>query len=885
MSRWRPVTKTDPCPACGKYDWCAWTPDGKTLRCMRSENPPAGMRLQKTDADGGSLFVSINGHATSRRKPVGKPQRTDRTLDYPAEVVRLRSKLTPDRLDSLAAATGVPATAWTKLAPGWADPGDLRHLRAGGAGWSEAYPNGAFVFAEHRGDGGLVGVSLRAVDGRKGSPAGSTGSQRGLVLPVDLHDLADPVLIVEGASDVAACRAIGLAAVGRPSNRAGSADLATLLDGRTVLVVGERDGKPDGSWPGRDGAKAVTQQLAGRWGEPVAWTLPPGHAKDLRGWLQAKIAGGLQLDDAEAAHQAGVELLAVLKEAAKTVKPQKRTQADALVDLALSQFRLGRTDRGDAFAVAKDGPAVAMMFRGGKDGLRKKLARMFRQTSGKTPSASALGDALVALEGQALDADPEPVALRIAEVASDMSDNDSRDSSGNTLVLDLADPTGRAVVIRPDGWGLVDRSPVLFQRTALSGNLPEPAAVHEPAAFRELRDLLNVTADAWPLVVGWLVAAYFPTIPHPVLMLGGEQGTGKSTAAKLMINLIDPSPALLRSQPRDTEQWAISAAGSWVVCIDNVSYIASWWSDALCKAVTGDGWIRRKLYTDSDLAVLTFKRCVALTSIDAGALRGDLGDRLLLIDLERITEDRRRTEAELEAAYHAASPRLLAGLLSAVSRTLAVLPDVTLDTMPRMADFARVLAALDRACPELTEARALDLFMGQRERIAGDVVDADPVAAAVVKLIEQHGDWSGTPQELLDALSPAMEAGTTRPPKGWPTSPQGIGSAMKRVTPALRTVGIEVERGRDSGRQRNRRWTIRQTTPKGVPHVRTPGDPPPEGDRGDSDRSCGPNDSPGTDPTGPAQYRLEVQKSPVSDDADMSDNPLPASSGRLRVRI
>ncbi len=32
---WLPVTQRDPCPACGHSDWCAWTPDGKGLRCMR----------------------------------------------------------------------------------------------------------------------------------------------------------------------------------------------------------------------------------------------------------------------------------------------------------------------------------------------------------------------------------------------------------------------------------------------------------------------------------------------------------------------------------------------------------------------------------------------------------------------------------------------------------------------------------------------------------------------------------------------------------------------------------------------------------------------------------------------------------------------------------
>jgi hypothetical protein len=558
-----------------------------------------------------------------------------------------------------------------------------------------------------------------------------------------------------------------VAAVGRPSNAAGASDLADLLDGLDVLVVGERDGKPGGRWPGRDGAKAVARQLAGTWDEPVHWTLPAAHAKDIRAWLT-------EHPDAD-----GAALYASLEPATRQAKPTKRSTADRLVELAEERYRLGLTDSGEAFAVGRDGPSVAMLLRGGASALRANLARMYRQATGKPPNATALADAVVALEGKALDAQREPVALRVAG-----------GEGGAGVVLDLGEADGAAVVASGGSWRLANPSPVLFRRTALTGPLPEPAEnVSEPAALLELRNLLNVTDDAWPLVVGWLVASMLPDIPHPVLMLGGEQGTGKSTAARLIVGLVDPSPALLRSEPRDPEAWAMTAAGSWCVVIDNVSRIPSWWSDAICKAVTGDGWVRRKLYTDSDLAVLTYKRCVVLTSIDAGALRGDLGDRLMLVDLERIDDERRRTEAELDRAYTAARPRLLAGLLSAVARTLVVLPEVQLDQMPRMADFARVLAAVDRACPELTGGRSLELFAGQRKRIAADVVEADEVAAAVVGLVDsREGHWNGTAGDLLRDISP------DNPPKGWPANARAMSGRLKRVGPALRQVGIELHK-------------------------------------------------------------------------------------------
>ena len=50
-------------------------------------------------------------------------------------------------------------------------------------------------------------------------------------------------------------------------------------------------------------------------------------------------------------------------------------QAEQIVQLALSQYRIGQTETGDVFAVKRDGPNVALMFRGSSDALRSSLAK------------------------------------------------------------------------------------------------------------------------------------------------------------------------------------------------------------------------------------------------------------------------------------------------------------------------------------------------------------------------------------------------------------------------------------------------------------------------------------------------------------------------------
>lgn len=152
-----------------------------------------------------------------------------------------------------------------------------------------------------------------------------------------------------------------------------------------------------------------------------------------------------------------------------------------------------------------------------------------------------------------------------------------------------------------------------------------------------------------------------------------------------------------------------------------------------------------------------------------------------------------------QAAYVALRPKLFGAVLSAVGRTLAAMPSIRLQGMPRMADFARVLAAIDAACPELTGGKALELFIDQRRRVADEVIDGDAVALAILKLVKSmNGWWCGTADELLDGIRP------DRPPRGWPLSARGLSGRLRRTVPALRAAGLYVHFDRKSNKNRDR---------------------------------------------------------------------------------
>ena len=932
--RWRAVTRHEPCPACGGADWCAWTPEGDVLRCMRpgSGEPPAGMRKLGEDADGGTRYGPMNGSAGASGyrlpKPPSckvKPAGVDK-LDLPATLERLRSQLTDERLAELASSTGLPGEAWAKLRPGWCEAADLRLLKAGGAGWSDDYPAGTFAFAEHEGRGKPVGLSLRAMDGRKGSPSSAVGCKRGLIVPPGIAEASGPVLIVEGASDVAGCIALGIAAVGRPSNRGGASDLAELLDGiDDVLVVGERDAKEGGAWPGRDGAKAVASQLAGRWREPVSWTLPPTGVKDVREWHAAN-------PDADA----GV-LVAALKAAAKEVKPGKPPkQADAMVALAAEAELFhtpGDDGKGYATLTVPDPPEAAAAphaatdpiaadhadyadrpaqpsgsgfhretWRIGSAVFRRWLAARYYRATGKTPGGAAVEEAVSVLAGVAMHDGPTlPVAVRLAGSATGGDDD--------AVYLDLADAAWRVVRVTAESWQVIDGAdcPVRFIRRRGLLPLPEPV---RGGSLDELRDLVNVPDDDdWALVLGWLVSALRPEGPmdYPLLVVNGEAGSAKSTLSRYARSLIDPNVATLRTPPKDERDLAIAAKNAWALAFDNLSGIGNTMADAMCRLATGGGFGTRELYSDDEETLLDAKRPIIINGIDDLLGKADLASRALQLFLPPIPSDRRRAKRDLDATYERARPRVLGALLDAVSLAMANLADVDLPDLPRMADVAEWVVAAEPALG-LDPGTFTAAYADNREAATEQAIDGSPIGPVLVNLIDTITTpaWTGTTTELLQALIQRTGEGQ-RKARGWPGNAKALGNALRRLAPALRTAGYtiaeppRVGRGRDKrrewqmgreaqphqlGREGDQRSARSASTANG-PHDPDNADPP----RTVADRTPADADHPPHPRSAPEAVDIAPDGEPAAsaDHADRADRPMhdspKADVPRVRVRI
>jgi hypothetical protein len=206
---------------------------------------------------------------------------------------------------------------------------------------------------------------------------------------------------------------------------------------------------------------------------------------------------------------------------------------------------------------------------------------------------------------------------------------------------------------------------------------------------------------------------------------------------------------------------------------------------------------------------------VLLAGIEDVVSRGDLADRCIHITLSPIPEDQRRTERSLLGDFELAAPLILGAILDIISRALSILPTLTLTLarLPRMADFAVWGEAVCRAAG-YKEGEFLAAYSGNRRHASEAILDDSPVPTALKKLIFMSHKWEGTASELLDALALHVDD-KTRQSKRWPKSPRTMASAIRRLSPSLRVVGIEVEFSRDlHSRKIDIKWTAPQSSPE-----------------------------------------------------------------------
>lgn len=190
-----------------------------------------------------------------------------------------------------------------------------------------------------------------------------------------------------------------------------------------------------------------------------------------------------------------------------------------------------------------------------------------------------------------------------------------------------------------------------------------------------------------------LICMFLQAYSMPMIVFDGSAGSIKTTATATVKRVVDPAGkqsqdnvSSMQEKPNDL---IIQLSNRYLASFDNVSYIDSKISDVVCRGITGSNNERRKLYTDNDEAIFSFRSKIVLNGIIPTLDYPDLQTRLISYDRETIDESNLITEKEFQKRLNDILPNVLGLIFKTLSKALEKYPELKDKIKPktRMADF------------------------------------------------------------------------------------------------------------------------------------------------------------------------------------------------------
>jgi len=423
-----------------------------------------------------------------------------------------------------------------------------------------------------------------------------------------------------------------------------------------------------------------------------------------------------------------------------------------------------------------------------KEEARRRFINRFRKIITKDPLRNVLSNIKSTFPANSLPT--KNTFLRIAEYEG-------------VVYYDLGTQKWETVKITKDGWEIANEAPVIFKR--FPHMQPQVMPIKAPVeSVKKILPFINVHIEELQiLILVWLVSLFIPDISYPVLVLQGDHGSAKTSICKFLKSIVDPSMMEVLSIADKTVEIVQCLSHYHCIVLDNLSGISKTESDILCKAVTGEGFTKRELYSNDNDIFYRYKRALMLNSIGCVVTRPDLLDRSILIQCERFKSGSIKTEKNLLCESKNAKPEILGAIFSTIAKVLEIFPSMQFEeSLPRMADFycygCAIAEVLNIGRDKFRNAYLANIASHSRTAIA-----EDPVAMAVVRFMETRPIWEGTATLLLNDLDPtARELGIDLRMKEWPKTPQKLANQLNIIKVNLSALGIKVDTGSWKGNEK-----------------------------------------------------------------------------------
>ena len=399
---------------------------------------------------------------------------------------------------------------------------------------------------------------------------------------------------------------------------------------------------------------------------------------------------------------------------------------------------------------------------------RNWMATRYRRKYGSPPRSDAISQARIQIEARCEDSVQFDMFNRVGWY-------------DGAIYYDLTTQDWMGVRIDKSGWQIVSLPPI-FKRHHHQMAQALPVHGGDP---KEILSFCNILPEDHCLFMVLAASYLIPDFPHVILSQTGEEGSGKSNNSRTIKSLVDPSRIMLISAPKDLEQAQMTAEKHWLSAFDNMSNILEWFSDFLCRGVTGEGDMKRSLYTNDGEFIRSYRRCFVLNGIGLAIWRADLLDRAVIFDIPRLKNN--RSEGTMNGEWRKSLPGILGGFFTAISKAMNTVDAIKGHEKFRMSDFAQWGAALAESLG-YSQNEFFSKYQESVERKWQDTAGDSVFAKKIADFLKKHnGYWEGTTVELLEKLhsEDTETAGTPRTAK-W------LSTELVRIASVMRNVGIDI---------------------------------------------------------------------------------------------
>ncbi|MFP4457808.1 MAG: hypothetical protein ACLFPS_09140, partial [Clostridia bacterium] len=194
---------------------------------------------------------------------------------------------------------------------------------------------------------------------------------------------------------------------------------------------------------------------------------------------------------------------------------------------------------------------------------------------------------------------------------------------------DLHDDSRKAIKISKDKVELVILPENFIRSNILLPQVKPDLTVKPKELISLVKRNFNISSEEDVVLIAlYIVTALIPNCIHPILILIGAQGSGKSTALRKISRIVDPNHVEVVDMPSNKKDLVLSLKYRYLSCYDNVGKISNETSDLLSQAITGSAILERALFTNNIPNIIKLiTKPIAINGINLSSLKEDFLDR------------------------------------------------------------------------------------------------------------------------------------------------------------------------------------------------------------------------------------------------------------------